>query len=260
MWATVYLIKDGDQFKRVLRDMCCIDRESFHHGAEADPRFSREKLYRLTDQRDRTEGPLKSYSLFDQGIHKQVHPKMYVFTGSALCLGGECQARPRLGEIWEQEHIASFVESGPYHKLFDLAGEPVVLEWRIYPGHICSIPRCASSFLLMCNDIDWNQQRNEDPCRQNTSRVSAQARCFPTGCGTFLGLEMGKSGMVPSRACVKKMKRVDTRCFVAQAPLPGGTLQSKDGGKNSVHHNASADTAVTVENSHCRKSAQYSRS
>ena len=66
MWATVHLSKDGDQFPRVRWDMNVQNLIQV---------LQEEKLYRLTDQRDRTEGHLKSYSLFDQGIHNKCSQK-----------------------------------------------------------------------------------------------------------------------------------------------------------------------------------------
>ena len=45
------------------------------------------------------------------------------------------QPHPRSGEIWEQERIAYFVPASENHEPFDIAGEPVVFEWTLHPGH-----------------------------------------------------------------------------------------------------------------------------
>ena len=81
------------------------------------------------------KSPWSSYSWLDQEIYEQLQSKVYVFSDSLLCLVGKSPPHPRSGEIWEQERIAYFVASKEYQELFDNAGEPVVFEWRIFPGH-----------------------------------------------------------------------------------------------------------------------------
>ena len=61
-------------------------------------------------------------------VEKMVATAECVFTDSVLCLGGQCQTHPRSREIM------GVVEFDPFRELFDIAGEPVVFVWRIYPG------------------------------------------------------------------------------------------------------------------------------
>ena len=135
-----------------------------------------------------------------------------VFTDSVLCLGGQCQTHPRSREIM------GVVEFDPFRELFDIAGEPVVFVWRIYPGRIAGqlfqdvqkkmvVENTVHPFhfkrrvifMSMYNDIDSNQKHNEDFCRKSSSRVSACAKSFPTLCFTRPWI-LGKVEKEPSRA------------------------------------------------------------
>ena len=124
-----------------------------------------------------------------------------VFTDSVLCLGGKCQTHPRSREI------LGVVEFDPFRELLDIAREPVVFVWRIYPGRTAGqlFPDVQKKmvdenmvhpfhfkgrviFMSMYNDIDSSQKHNDDFCRKSSSRVSAYAKSFPTVCLTYLGL------------------------------------------------------------------------
>ena len=110
--ATVHLSKDGDQFQSVLRNMDVETIENVLTTAQKQIQVLQEaELYGLTDQLDWT----------DQGIFVRLQSKVYVFTGSVLCLCGKCQPHPRAGEIGEQESIAYVVASDPYRVLFAIA-------------------------------------------------------------------------------------------------------------------------------------------
>ena len=87
--------------------------------------------------------------------------------------------------------MSHFVTSQEYRDLFDIAAEPVVFEWKIFPGHTMLLlqehqtmmeneikvhPRDFKGriiFMSRYNDIDWTQKNNEDICRQNASCVTA---------------------------------------------------------------------------------------
>ena len=47
----------------------------------------------------------------------------------------KCPEHPTPGEVWEKQRISYFVTTPEYRELYDIAGEPVVFEWRIFPAH-----------------------------------------------------------------------------------------------------------------------------
>ena len=75
-------------------------------------------------------------------------------------------------------------------------GNPVVFEWKVFPGHTTTqlLLEVAEKndeikiqphdfkdriiFLSTYNDIDWTTKNNRDICLPNSSRVSAYARDF----------------------------------------------------------------------------------
>ena len=54
-----------------------------------------------TKQLDLTE-TWRSYSMLDQQFFDQLQSKVYVFSDSVLCLGGQCHPHPISGEVWEK--------------------------------------------------------------------------------------------------------------------------------------------------------------
>ena len=121
--------------------------------------------------------------------------KVYVFSEAVLCLGGKC---PEHGDVWEQQQISDFVASST-------TSSTSQFKWRIYPGHttvqiLAKIQKMFESenmhpsrskgriiFMSMYYDIDWDHNRNEDVCEQNSTCVASHVKLFPQGRWSFLG-------------------------------------------------------------------------
>ena len=100
-------------------------------------------------------------------------------------------------------------------------------------------------FMSMHNDIDWTQKHNEDICGQNSSRVSAHVKSFPTGCWTFLGPGdeekwYGTLSRKPEEKwndtayiLMQEFAESGHPVFRCSSPLSRKTLTSKGGGANS---------------------------
>ena len=137
-----------------------------------------------------------------QQISERSESKVFVFIDSVLCLGGQCHPHPISGEVWGKPRISCFVEN-PH--LFDIAGKPLVFEWRIFPGHtkiqlLTEILDMFKSdkmhphqvkgriiFMSRYNDKDWDRKRNEDVRKENSADAASCAKIFPEGRWTFRG-------------------------------------------------------------------------
>ena len=99
-------------------------------------------------------------------------------------------------QVWE-EIIEYFVSTPKNRELDNIDGEPVVLEWKIFPGHTTldllqevqelieeefkiqpqNFEDCII-FVSMYNDNDWTRKGNQQVCEENASRGADYARHF----------------------------------------------------------------------------------
>ena len=123
----------------------------------------------------------------DEEVISLSHAKVYVFSGSVLCLG-------RL----------KWVKSSPEYTALDrIDGEPMEFEWNISQDspHWSSAPtqefmnkmgdpaqfQGRIIFMSMFNDIIWGTTDNEQECIADAALVSLFAKRFPAGRWSFLG-------------------------------------------------------------------------
>ena len=139
----------------------------------------------------------------DEEIISLSHAKVYVFSDSVLCLG-KMNQNPQSNTVWEDK-LTWFKSSPQYRTLDTIDGEPMDLEWNIFPGfttlQLCNKVQDFISkmsvepeeftgriiFMSMVNDISWGSQDNEQECELNAKLVSIYARRFSPGRWSFLG-------------------------------------------------------------------------
>ena len=112
--------------------------------------------------------------------------------------------------------------------------------------------------MSMLNDISWGSKGNEKECESNAKLVSLFARRFRAGQWSFLdpGLEKkwySISEDSPQGEWDKMAKKMMLEfaesghpVFRATSPLSRGQLNSKGGGKLSIHYSADLETIETV--------------
>ena len=70
-------------------------------------------------------------SVFMEKNHS-LHTKVYVFSDSVLCFG-KMNENPESNTVWEDK-LTWFKSSSQYRTLDTIDGEPMELEWNIFPG------------------------------------------------------------------------------------------------------------------------------
>ena len=191
-----------------------------------------------------------------------------------LCLG-KMNENPQSNTVWEDK-LTWFKSSSQYRALDAIDGEPMEFEWNIFPGfttlQLCNkvqefLSKMSDEpeqftgriiFMSMFNDISWRSQDNERECNANVDLVSKNARRFPPGRWSFLGLgserkwysthvsrPRGEWDRVAELMMIK-FGESGHPVFRATSPLSRGTLRSKGGGKLSTHFCADEGTIETV--------------
>ena len=140
------------------------------------------------------------------------HTKVYVFSDSVLCLG-RMNENSQSTYAWE-DRLTWFKSSSEYRTLDRIDGEPMELEWNIFPGittlqlshkvkelllRLSVTPEKFSGriiFKSMFNDISWGSKDNEKECKSNAQLVSLFARRFGAGQWSFPGPGSERSGIV----------------------------------------------------------------
>ena len=105
----------------------------------------------------------------DEEVIRLSHAKVYVFSGSVLCLG-KVNQNPTSNTVWEQQ-LDWFNDSSQNRTLDTIDGEPMEFEWNIFPGfttlhvdkvqefmHKMSEPeqfQVRIIFMSMFSDIIW---------------------------------------------------------------------------------------------------------
>ena len=210
----------------------------------------------------------------DEEVISLSHAKVYVFSVSVLCLG-KMNENPESKTVWE-EKLTWFKSSPEYRGSDKIDGEPMEFKWNIFPGfttlqlinevHEFMIKmgdppeqfQGRIIFMSMFNDISWGSEDNEHQCESNVNLVSICARRFPPGRWSFLGLGSEKTwysafGSRPpgewdrvAELMMIKFGESGHPVFCATSPLSRGTLESKGGGKLSIHFCADGGTIETV--------------
>ena len=120
----------------------------------------------------RWEGsPWKQLSLVsDEEVISLSHAKVYVFSDSVLCLG-KMNQNPTSNTVWK-EQLSWFKDSSQYRTLDKIDGEPMEIEWNIFPGSttlqlVREVQKFMNKmgepeqfqgriiFMSMFNDIKW---------------------------------------------------------------------------------------------------------
>ena len=140
----------------------------------------------------------------DEEVISFSHAKVYVFPDSVLCLG-KMNENPQSNTVWEDK-LTCFKSSSQYRTLDTIDGEPMELEWNIFPGfttlQLCNKiqeflskmreePKEFTGLIIfmssMFNDISWGSKDNEQECELSAKLVFIYARRFSPGRWSFLG-------------------------------------------------------------------------
>ena len=167
-------------------------------------------------------------------------------------------------------------KSSPVHSNFDrIDGEPMELEWNIFPGfNTLQLSEEVKSLLLrlgetpenftgriifmsMFNDISCGSRDSEKECESNANLVSLYAKRFGTGQWSFIGLgsekkwdsisedsSQGEWDNMPERMMLE-FAESGHPIFRATTPLSRGRLKTKRHGKLSIHYCADLETIET---------------
>ena len=189
--------------------------------------------------------------------------KVYVFSDSVLCLG-KMSENPLSNFVWEDK-LTWFKSSSQYRTLDTINGEPMELEWNIFPGfntlQLCyKVQEFLSKmsvqpkdftgwiiFMSMFNDISWGSKENKQECESSAQLDSIYAKRFSPGRWSFLGLGSEKK-WYPTLGCKPQgewdrvaellmLKFGESRhpVFRSTSPLSRRTLKNRGGGKWSKY-------------------------
>ena len=218
---------------------------------------------------------LKYLSLIDdERIINLQRAKVYVFSGSVLCLG-KLHQHPGANEAW-QKRIEWITISQSYIDYDGINGEPTEFEWNIFTGFdtlqlygtvkdlLSRLGESPENFtgrilcMLMFNDISCGTKDNERECLANAKVVSSYTKKFGIGQWSFIGSGSEKkwSSMEEDRpqgiwdhiAEKLLLEFAERGCpiFRATSPLSIGQFRSKAHGKLSIHFAATQETIETV--------------
>ena len=139
----------------------------------------------------------------DERVINLQRTKVYVFSDSVLCLG-KIHENPQSNTAWE-ERLGWFITSQEYRDFDRIDGEPMELEWNIFPGfNTLQLSEDVKSLLLrlgetpenftgriifmsMFNDISCGSRDNEKEYESNANLFSPYAKTFGTGQWSFIG-------------------------------------------------------------------------
>ena len=210
----------------------------------------------------------------DERVINLQRTKVYVFSDSVLCLG-KIQENPQSNDAWEQR--LGWFKSSPEYRHFDrIDGEPMDLEWNIFPGFNtlqlndevkCLLLRLGETpenftgrilFMSMFNDISCGTKDNETECLASAKYVPLYARRFGKGQWSFIGPGSEKKwysisadspqGEWDNMAEKMMLEFAESGhpIFRATSPLSRGRLKSKGHGKLSIHYCADLETIETI--------------
>ena len=199
--------------------------------------------------------------------------KIHVFSDYVQCLG-KMNENPQSNTAWEGR-LAWFKSSPEYRNLDRIDGEPIEFEWNLSPGFTTlqfshkvqelllrffetreSFTR-RIIFMSMFNDISWGSRDNEKECLSNAKLVSLHAKRLSARQWSFLGPGSEKEWYYISKDSPQgEWDRIAEQMmltfaeskhpvFRSTSPLSRGVLQSKSGGKLSIHYCADQGTIET---------------
>ena len=197
----------------------------------------------------------------DEQVINLQRTKVYVFSDSVLCLG-KMNENPQSNCAWEDKLM--WFKSSPEYRTWDkIDGVPVDFEWKVQELllRLNETPENLTGriiFMSMFNDISWGSKDNKIECESNAQLVSLFTRRFGAGQWSFLGPGSEKkwysiSEDSPQGEWDKMAEKMMVTLaesghpiFRATSPLSRGQLESKGGGKLSIHYCADQDTITTV--------------
>ena len=71
------------------------------------------------------------FTLTHDQVIKWTKAKVHVYTDSVLCMG-KTREHPEAHQRWNAQ-LGEFQQSNSYRELFGIDGEPIELEWNIFP-------------------------------------------------------------------------------------------------------------------------------
>ena len=197
--------------------------------------------------------------------------KVYVFSDSVLRLG-KILENPQSNDAWEQR-LGWLKSSQKYRKFDRIDGEPMELEWNIFPGYntlhlneevkrvllrldetpenFTDLCRCSTTFPVDQKKMKKNVWRmpNSYLCMQ---RDSEQGQWSFIGPGSekkwYFISEDSPQGVWDNNAERMSLELAESGCpiFRATSPLSRGRLKSKGHGKLSIHYAADLETIETI--------------
>ena len=194
-----------------------------------------------------------------------LHTKVYVFSDSVLCLG-KMNENPQSNIAWEDR--LTWSKSSPENRALDsIDGDPMELEWNIFPGfttlQLCHkvqewLSRLSVTpekfagriiFMSMFNDISWGSTENKKACESNAQLVFLQWSFLGPGSEKkwYSISEDSPQGEWDKIAELKVLKFGESThpVFRSTSPFSRGVLKSKGGGKLSIHCCADFETIET---------------
>ena len=196
--------------------------------------------------------------------------KVYVFSESVLCL-----QNLESNDAWEQR--LGWIKSSQNCRNFGrIDGEPMEIEWNIFPGFntlqlneevkslLCRLGETPENFkgrilfMSMFKDVSCGTKDNEEESLANARFVSLYARRFGKRQWSFISpgsekkwysiKEDSPQGIWDKIAERMLLEFAESGCpiFRAAIPLSRGQLESKGHGKLSIHFAADQETIETI--------------
>ena len=198
----------------------------------------------------------------DEGVINLQRTKVYVFSDSVLCFGKIHDNTQSMNPAWE-DRLGWFKSSSKYRNFDIIDGEPMDLEWNMFPGfntlqlseevkrlmlRFDETPENFTGrtiFLSMFNDIHVHQKTmNKNAWRMPNSNLCTRED-LEMDYGHLLVLVLKRSGIVLVRTVhtenwdniaermLLEFAESDCPIFRATSPLSRGRLRSKGHGKLS---------------------------
>ena len=192
----------------------------------------------------------------DEKVINLQRAKVYVFSDSVLCLG-KIHQLPQSSESWK-DRMGWIITDESYRDYDGISGEPIELEWNIFPefdtlqlygkvkdllSRLGETPENFTGRILcmsMFNDISCGTKDTEEECLANARLVSLYARRFGKGQWSFIGPGSEKKWYSVEEDSPQRiwdhieekmlLEFAESGCpiFRATTPLSRGQLRSKE--------------------------------
>ena len=106
------------------------------------------------------DSSLKQLSLVSDEVISLSHAKDHAFSDSVLCLR-KMNQNPTSNSVWEDK-LTWFKSTSQYRTLVTLDGEPMEVEWNIFPGF---------TTLQLCNKVHEFMSKMSDQPEQCEGRI-----------------------------------------------------------------------------------------